>query len=66
MTQGNGGIIEGIALLVVRLVAAMEIYLEIDVHWIFDLWPFYLILIGAWFIFSSLQAKRDEKQELQD
>jgi hypothetical protein len=66
VTQGNGGIIGGIALLVVGLVAAMEIYLEIDVDWILDLWPFYLMLIGAWFIFSSLQAKRDEKQELED
>ena len=66
VAQGSGGIIGGIALLVVGLVAAMEMYLEIDIDWIFDLWPFYLMLIGAWFIWSSLQAKREEKQEIED
>ena len=66
VAQGNGGVIGGIALLVVGLVASMEIYLDIDVDWIFDLWPFYLMLLGAWFIFSSLQAKREEREELED
>ena len=66
VAQGNGGIIGGIALLVVGLVAAMEIYLEIDVDWIFDLWPFYLMLLGAWFIWSSLQVKREDKRAIED
>ena len=59
--RGAGVIVGGIALLLVGLVAAMEMYLDIDVDWIFELWPVILMLLGAWFIWSSIQAKRESE-----
>ena len=57
--QGAGGIIGGAALLLVGLVAAMEMYLELDIDWMLDLWPVVLMVLGAWFIWSSIQTKRE-------
>jgi len=54
---GYGGAIAGGALLLVGLLAALEIYLDIDIDWILNLWPLFLIALGAWFIWSSLRAK---------
>ena len=60
---GSAGRVGGIAVFLVGLVAMLEIYLDIDVDWIFDLWPIVLMGLGAWFIFSSLRAKREARTD---
>ncbi len=61
---GYGGSIAGGALLLVGLLAALESYFGIDIDWILNLWPLFLMALGAWFLFSSLRAKlgRDEDE----
>jgi hypothetical protein len=55
---GQGGLMAGILLSLVGLVAIADQYLEIRLDWIFNLWPFALVAIGVWLIVASFRARR--------
>lgn len=55
---GQGGIIAGILLSLVGLVAIADEYLAIRLDWIFNLWPFLLVAIGVWLIVASFRDRR--------
>ena len=58
---GSAGLVGGIALLLVGMVAALAIYLDIDVDRILNLWPIVMMGLGAWFVFSSLRDKAETR-----
>ncbi len=55
---GQGGLMAGILLSLVGLVAIADQYLYIRLDWIFNLWPFALVAIGVWLIVASFRARR--------
>jgi hypothetical protein len=54
----QGGVAAGTILAVIGLVALLERYFEIRLDWLFDLWPFALVLLGCWMIWASLRDRR--------
>ena len=61
---GNGGLIGGVALFLFGLLAALEIYLEVDMDRVFKLWPVALMVLGAWFVISAIRAKQGNSDSL--
>jgi len=55
---GQGGLIAGLLLSLVGLVAIADEYLAIRLDWIFNLWPFALVAIGVWLIVASFRDRR--------
>lgn len=55
---GQGGLLAGILLLVLGIVASLQVYLDIDLSWIIRFWPLALVGIGGWLIFAWLRDKR--------
>ena len=54
----QGGVIAGILLAAIGLLAIAERYFIIDLDWVFDLWPFALVAIGGWMVWASLRDRR--------
>jgi hypothetical protein len=54
----QGGLVAGILLALIGLVATGEQYFDLRLDWIFDLWPFALIAIGGWLIVSWMRDRK--------
>jgi hypothetical protein len=54
----QGGVAAGVLLALIGLVALLERYFDIRLDWLFDLWPFALVLLGGWLIWASLRDRR--------
>ena len=54
----QGGVAAGAILALIGLVALLERYFYIRLDWLFDLWPFALVLLGGWMIWASLRDRR--------
>jgi hypothetical protein len=54
----QGGVAAGILLAAIGLIAMLERYFYIRLDWLFDLWPFGLVLLGSWMIWASLRERR--------
>ncbi len=54
----QGGLAAGVLLFFIGLFAILERYLYIRLDWLFDLWPFGLILLGGWMVWASLRDRR--------
>jgi hypothetical protein len=54
----QGGIMAGILLTLIGLVAVIDRYFDVRLDWIFDLWPFALIAVGVWMIWASMRDRR--------
>ena len=55
---GQGGLMAGILLSLVGLIAVADQYFYIRLDWIFNLWPFALVAIGVWLIAASFRDRR--------
>jgi len=55
---GQGGLMAGLLLSLVGLVAIADQYLAIRLDWIFNLWPFALVAIGVWLIVASFRSRQ--------
>lgn len=55
---GQGGLVAGVLLSLIGLTAVADRYFEIRLDWIFDLWPFALVVIGIWLIVASFRDRR--------
>jgi hypothetical protein len=60
----QGGLAAGVLLFFIGLFAILERYLYIRLDWLFDLWPFGLVLLGGWMIWASIRARRRASEEL--
>jgi len=54
----QGGLLAGVLLSLIGLFAALDRYTVIRLEWIVDLWPFALLVAGAWMIWASLRDRR--------
>jgi hypothetical protein len=54
---GQGGLAAGLALTVIGALAIADRYLNVDIAWILDLWPFALVLIGVWLIWGAIRER---------
>jgi len=54
----QGGVAAGAILALIGLVALLERYFYVRLDWLFDLWPFALVLLGGWMIWASLRDRR--------
>jgi hypothetical protein len=54
----QGGVAAGVLLFFIGLFALLERYFDIRLDWLFDLWPFALVLLGSWMIWASLRDRR--------
>jgi hypothetical protein len=54
----QGGVLAGILLTVIGIIAICDQYLNIRMEWILDLWPFALVLLGIWLIWASMRDRR--------
>jgi hypothetical protein len=54
----QGGFAAGILLFFIGLFAILERYFDIRLDWLFDLWPFALVLLGGWMIWASIRDRR--------
>jgi hypothetical protein len=57
---GQGGLIAGVILTVLGLVALVDQYVDVELQWLYDLWPVLLVGTGIWLIVASV---RDRKRE---
>jgi hypothetical protein len=54
----QGGVAAGILLAAIGLIALLERYFDVRLDWLFDLWPFGLVLLGSWMIWASIRDRR--------
>jgi len=55
---GQGGLIAGVVLTLLGIVASVEQWIDIDLRWLYDLWPVFLIGVGLWLIVASLRERK--------
>lgn len=54
-----GSIVPGVLLFLVGLYGLLRRFLDIDLAWIIDLWPFFLMAFGVFLIWQHLQNRDD-------
>lgn len=54
---GQGGLIAGVILTVLGIVATLEQYVDVDLRWLYDLWPLFLVGVGLWLIVASVRER---------
>lgn len=57
---GQGGLAAGVILTVIGAFSILDRYFDVDTRWILDLWPFALVLIGAWLIWGAIRDRSRE------
>ena len=57
---GQGGIAAGILLVLVGTYALLEQYVDIELDWLFNLWPVVAIALGAWLIWGTIRDRNKE------
>ena len=61
---GQGGLIAGILMLVLGVVASLQLYFDVDLSWMIKFWPLGLMGIGAWLIVAwARERRKDQPQE---
>jgi TM2 domain-containing membrane protein YozV len=61
---GQGGVMVGVIMLLIGGFALYDNYFgPIDLDWLIDLWPVFLMAIGAWLIFDAVRDKKRKQQE---
>ena len=55
---GQGGLISGVILTVLGLVALVDQYVDVDLQWLYDLWPLLLVGVGVWLIVASIRDRK--------
>ena len=59
---GQGGIIAGVVLAILGILAAIERFFVVDLSLLADLWPFGLIAVGAWLIVATVRERRRDRE----
>lgn len=54
----QGGLAAGVILFFIGLFAILERYFDVRLDWLFDLWPFGLVLLGGWMVWASIRDRR--------
>lgn len=59
---GQGGLIAGVILTILGVIALIEQYVSVDLDWLYDLWPLLLVGTGIWLIAASLRDKKKAEE----
>ncbi len=64
MSSGQGGAVVGAIMFLIGAFALWDNYFgPIDLDWLVDLWPVFLMAIGAWLIFDTMRDRQKKKEE---
>ena len=64
---GQGGMMVGVILFLVGGVALLEQFnLRVNLDWLIDLWPVFLMAIGAWLIFDTMRDRMKKAAEAEE
>ncbi len=55
---GQGGLVAGVILTLIGIVAFVEEFINIDLEWLYDFWPLALVGVGVWLIVASIRERR--------
>ncbi|HEV7785173.1 MAG TPA: hypothetical protein VGQ28_07545 [Thermoanaerobaculia bacterium] len=55
---GQGGLMAGILLTLIGLFAVCDQYFDVRLDWLFNLWPFALVVAGVWLIWGAIRDRR--------
>jgi hypothetical protein len=56
---GQGGIAAGVILVLLGVYALLERFVNIQLDWIFDLWPLAAVGLGVWLIWGTIRDRRN-------
>lgn len=59
LRPGQGGIAAGVILVLLGVYALLERFVNIDLDWIFDLWPLLAVGLGVWLIWGTIRDRRN-------
>lgn len=59
---GQGGLVAGIILSFLGTIAFVDQYLDIDIRWLYDLWPLGIVAVGLWLIVASIRDRQKAKE----
>jgi len=54
----QGGLLAGLLLIVLGVVASLQVFFDIDMSWVLRYWPLGLIGFGAWLVWAYFREKR--------
>lgn len=63
LNAASWGIIPGVILMVLGLYGLLRRYLDIDLGWVLDQWPFAVIAAGAWLIYQAVRQRERSADE---
>jgi hypothetical protein len=58
---GQGGLVAGIILTALGTIAFLDQYVNIDLRWLYDLWPLTIVAVGIWLIVASIKDRQKAK-----
>jgi LiaI-LiaF-like transmembrane region len=58
----QGGLVAGVILTLLGLLALAERFFDIDLDWLADFWPLGLVALGGWLIVATLRERRKERE----
>jgi hypothetical protein len=60
---GQGGLVAGIILTFLGIIAFLDQYVNIDLRWLYDLWPLAIVAVGVWLIVASIRDRQKARLE---
>ena len=60
---GQGGLLAGIILTFLGTIAFLDQYVNIDLRWLYDLWPLTIVAVGVWLIVASIRDRQRKIEE---
>lgn len=60
---GQGGLVAGVILTALGIIAFLDQYVQIDLRWLYDLWPLTIVAVGVWLIVASLKDRKSKEIE---
>ncbi len=55
---GQGGLLAGIILTGLGTIAFLDQYVNLDLRWLYDLWPLVIVAAGLWLIVASIKDRQ--------
>jgi hypothetical protein len=59
---GQGGLLAGVILTALGIIAFLDQYVNIDLRWLYDLWPLAIVAVGVWLIVASIKDRQKAKE----
>jgi hypothetical protein len=59
---GQGGLVAGIILTALGIIAFLDQYVDVDLRWLYDLWPLAIVAVGVWLIAASIRDRVKAKE----